>query len=1013
MHTKNIIQIVLVLIFFTYNPANAQSRKKAKREDVKVESVIKDANGKPVSNATIYGKEGSVKAKSDINGNFTITIPAASNLLIESDEHESLVINQQDVKSSISLQLTPYMKGIKDDVKIAFGTKKRADLLGATTVINPTDFISFDNARSVSDAINGRVAGMIGSTNIRGFGNAIVVLDGIPRYSNIAAVDLSLEEIEQITVLKDAGAVALYGTQARNGVIIITTKRGKALKRDINVTAQYGIASPKALPNYLGSADYMELYNEARVNDGLPQQFDATTIENYRNGNKYRFPSTDYYSPELLKSHKTYSKYLAEFSGGNENTTFYANLGLAQDNSLLNFGPWQNAKNNRINARANVDFKINDFIKSNVDIAGIINFNESPKGNYYNNGAIVKPFMYSPLLPLNLIDPNNAGLQDILNARKNDIDGLYLLGGNQQYQSTPFGDAYAGGRNEEVSRTMQFNNSIDFDLSQITKGLSFKTNISFDFYNYYVQSIGNTYSIYEPKWSATADSIAGLVQYGTDTRPGTQNISNQDFSRRIGFFGQLNYNRTFGLHQIDGTLLGYANTVKINGTYQPDKATHLGLRIDYNYRDKYYVDFSSALVSSNQLPKEKRVSPSPVVSLGWVINREQFMADIDEIDYLKLKTSAGIINSDMSLGGFYYYESIYAEQSGFTWSDGAWSNAGIMSQRGANTALGFEKRKEFNIGFEGQFFNKSVIMDVNLFNTDITDKYTRNAIKYPTYYTDFTPWENYGVDRYKGVELAINYTKKIGGVEFDLGTNMLYKGSTVILKDEIYAEEYLYRTGKPVDSYFGLESLGLFSDQNEIDNHAFQTFGVVRPGDIKYKDQNEDGLINNNDQVKIGRSQSPFYYGINLKVSYKNFSVFAMGTGSHGSNAYITGSNDLVSAYFRPSGDDKYSVKAMERWTEATKTTAKYPRLSTLSNTNNKQASSFWLYDNNYFNINRVQLTYDLGEKVCESLGMKSLSFYLNGSGLVTFSKQNDVRNLNIGGEPNYRYFTLGLRSMF
>jgi len=1013
MHKKNIIQILLVLLIFSYNLANAQSKTKNKKEEVKVESVIKDENGKPVSNAKIFGKEGAVIAKSDINGHFSITVPAASNLLIESDEHESLIINQYDVKSSISLKQSPYMKGNKDDVKIAFGTTKRANLLGATTVINPTDFISYDNVQSVSSAINGRVAGMIGSNNIRGLGDAMVVLDGIPRYSNISAVNLSLEEIEQITVLKDAGAVALYGTQARNGVIIITTKRGKAFKRDINVTAQYGIATPKALPQYLGSADYMELYNEACSNDGLPQKFDATTIENYRSGSIYRYPNTDYYSSELLKSHKTYSKYMAEFSGGNENTTFYANLGLNQDKSLLNFGPWKNADNYKINARANVDFKINDFIKSNVDIAGIFNFNESPKGNYYNNASTIKPYMYSPLLPINLIDPNNASLQDIVNARKNDIDGLYLLGGNQQYQSTPFGDAYAGGSNGEVSRTMQFNNSIDFDLGMITKGLSFKTNISFDFYNNYTQSIGNTYSIYEPKWSATADTIIGLVQYGTDTRPGTQNITDQDFLRRIGFFGQFNYNRIFGLHQIEGTLLGYVNTIKLKGTYQPDKNTHLGLRINYNYNDKYYADFSSALVNSNQLPKESRIALSPTLSLGWVINRENFMSDIDVIDYLKLKTSAGIINSDLSLGGFYYYESIYSEQAGYTWSDGAWSNAGIMSQRGANNKLGFEKRKEFNLGFEGLFFKKSVLMDFNLFNTDITDKFTRNLIKYPTYYNDFIPWENYGTDRYKGVELAITYSKKIGDVGFDLGTNLMYKDSKVILKDEIYSEDYLYRTGNPVDSYFGLESEGLFSDQNDIDNHAFQTYGVVRPGDIKYKDQNNDGLIDNNDQVKIGRWQAPLYYGFNLKVSYKNFSIFALGTGSYGSDAYLTGSTDLVSSYYRPTGDDKYSVMAKERWTDATKTTAQFPRLSTLSSTNNKQASSFWLYDNNYFSINRVQLTYDLPDKVCGSLGMKTLSFYLNGSGLVTFSKQNDVRDLNIGGEPNYRYFTIGLRSMF
>ena len=1002
---KNIFQIVLVLFVFTSGLVQAQP--KTKQPTVTIESVIKDDQGRPVQGAKIYGKEGAVIVKSDVTGQFKITVPAATELLIESDGYESQVVSQDVALSGISLKASPFLRSEKDDVHVAFGTVKKADLLGDISVIKPSEFVEYDNTQYVPDAITGRVAGMFGSNNIRGLGDAMVVLDGIPRYSKISDINLNMEEIDQITVLKDAGAVALYGTQARNGVIVITTKRGKAYKRDINVSAQYGIAKPKALPQYLGSADYMELYNEASINDGLPAKYDATTINNYRTGNPYRYPSVDYYSPDYLKSFRSYSKLMAEFSGGNENTQFYANLGWGRDGSLLDFGQGKDASNNRFNARANVDFKITSFIKSNVDIAGIFDFNNSPKGSYFSDASKLRPYLFSPLLPFDLMERKNVALQTMVNARKNQVDDQYLLGGTQQNQSTPFADVYAAGINQPVRRTMQFNNGIDVDLGMLTKGLSLKTNMSFDFYNSYNQNIANTYSVYAPVWSATSDSITALTQYGTDARPGTQNVSSPDFLRRMAFFGQIDYKRNFGMHNVDATLLGYAGTIKLKGTLQPDKNTHVGLRLAYNYNNKYYADFSSAYVSSNQLPEGNRGAFSPTLSLGWVISKESFLSDNKNIDYLKLKASAGVINSDLSLGGFYYYESVFGGQGSYSWSDGAWSNGGIGSTRGANGALGFEQRQELNLGLEGQFFNRSVQVDANLFSTRIANKYTRRVTQYPTYYSDFIPWDNYDIDGYSGAELGITYSKKVGDFGFDLGVTGMYWNSKVIQKEEIFSEDYLYRKGNPVDSYFGYVSEGLFQDAADISSHAFQTFGVVKPGDIKYKDQNGDKVIDSNDQVKIGRWTAPLTYGLNLKLTYKNFSLFAIGTGSNGADAFLGGS------YYRPDGDVKYSVIAKERWTPATSSTAKFPRLSAKTNTNNNQTSTFWQYANNSFSLNRVQLTYEMPESICGKLAMKTLSIYVSGSGIGTISKQNDVRYLTVGGEPQYRYFTLGLRSMF
>jgi len=1012
MNMKKIFQLYLVLFALTIGLTKAQP--KNKQQNVTIQSTISDDQGKAVSGAKIYGKEGAVIVLSDSTGHFVISVPKATSLLIESNGFESKVIDIQDVSTVISLKSTPFLMGERDNVSIAFGVAKRKEL-GFVSVVEPDEISAYDNTQYVPDALTGRIAGMFGSNNIRGLGNAMVVLDGIPRYSKISDVNLNMEEIDQISVLKDVNAVALYGAQARNGVIIITTKRGKAFKRDINVSAYYGIAKPKILPTYLGSADYMDLYNEASLNDGLPVKYDPATVANFRNGNPYRYPNIDYYSSDYLKSSRNYSKVMTEFSGGNDKTTFYANLGWGRDGSLLNFGEGLNAKNQRFNSRANVDFKINDFIKSNVDIAGIFEMNRGTIGNYYSEAASQRPYTYTPLLPFDLFEKNNVPLNLLVKSRKNDVDGAYLLGGNAQKMTSAFGDIYAGGYTQPVKRTMQFNNSVDFDLRKITKGLSMKTNVSFDFYNSYNQTVNNSYSVYEPVWSATSDSITDLKQYGTDSRPGTQNVNSPDFLRRIGLFLQVNYDRTFAeVHHFSGTLLGFANTVKLKGTLQPDKNSHLGLRTGYDFKKTYYVDFSSAYVNSTQLAEGNKGGFSPTLGLSWVISNENFLRSNESIDYLKIKASAGILNTDLNLGSFFLYDNVFSYAGNtnygagnYTYADGAWGNTATTSLQGANAGLSYEKRKEINLGVEGSFFRRTLGVEANIFSYRITDQFVKRTNSYPVEYADFVPYSNYGTDGYKGAELGLTYSKRVGNFGIELGATAMYWDSEVIEKDELYGEDYLYRKGRPVDAQFGLQSNGFFQDANDIKNSAYQTFGEVRPGDIKYVDQNKDGIIDNNDQIQVGRWQSPFTYGLCINLSYKNFTLFVLGTGSNGGDGNLSGN------YYWVDGDKKYSDQVLDRWTEGTKATATYPRLSTKTSQNNFRTSSFWFYKNNFFSLNRMQITYAMPENLCGKIAMKNLSIYLSGSGLALISKQNEIRELNVGSEPQYRYFTLGVRTMF
>jgi len=1001
---KRYIHILIFLSFvLLFSSINVVAQETLKGNQITIESVVKDEKGNPIKGAIIYGNEGAVIAKTDADGKFTIPVPDQTNLLIESDGYEPALFRAGEIKNlkEFSLKTSSFLHGEKDVVNIAFGKVKRGDLVNAVSVINPADILKYDNIQSITEALSGRVPGLLGSTNNRGIGTAMFIVDGLPR--DISTINLA--EVDQISVLKDINSSILYGNGAVNGVIMITTKRGQAYKRQVNVSGYYGISTPAALPKYLPSADYMELYNEARVNDGLAAKYDATTIASYRYGSPYRYPNVDYYSKEYLKDVKPFSRVMTELSGGNDVAKYYANIGWDQSGSLLNFGTGKTANQNKFNIRGNVDLKINSWIKSSLDAVAVLYNNKVPVGtSYWSSAATMQPNLFAPLIPISLIDPNNT----LLKGRKNDVNGMYLLGGTSSYLTNSFANSYSGGVNKNVQRTLSFNSRIDFDLKQFVEGLAFHTNVSFDFYAIYNQSINNTYSVYTPMWNAAVDSIVSLTKNGNDTRSGTQVIGSTSYQRRFGFYGMFDYDRTFGgVHHISGSLLGYGIRYKVQGDFQGNKNLNLGLRAAYSYKNKYMADFSSAYVNSVKLPPGNRGAFSPSLGLAWVISSEDFMSSVSVVDYLKLRLSAGLMNSEAGIDGFYYYDNSYTASGSFSWNEGAWSNTGVIASHASNPGLGFEKRDELNLGLEGIFFNHTFSIDANVFKSEYYDQVVRPQTIYPSFYTSYIPYVNFESNSYRGAELGLSYNRSFGDFSFVIGANALYATSKVVKRDEIYADRYQYRTGRPVDARFGLVADGFFKDANDIANHAIQAFGIVKPGDIKYVDQNKDGIVDGNDQVQIGRWQAPFSFGLNLKLSYKNFTLFAKGTGSTGSDGMLSDN------YYWVDGNDKYSAFVLNRWTPATAATATFPRLSSLANTNNYQSSTFWLYKANYFTLDRLQLTYEVPEKIATILKMRNLIFYADASNLLTISKYKIYRELNIGTEPYYRSFSLGVKTMF
>jgi TonB-linked SusC/RagA family outer membrane protein len=1005
-----ILAFLAVALLFVPNGLYAQDNL------VTIESIVTDEEGNPVENAELYSN--TAYTKTDFTGRFSIKMEPGSSLVIEAKGFEDMILKLDEVANmvKITVKKVRFMYERDDMVDLAFRKAYKGNVVGAVSVVNANEVNYLDNTIYAGDALTGRTLGMLGSNTIRGIGiglniaditgsglnagNALFVVDGLPRDIE----SLRLAEIDHITVLKDVNAAILYGSAAVNGVVLITTKRGQAYKSTSGVSANYGISAPRALPDYLNSADYMTYYNQARVNDGLAPSFSDSLIQNFRSGNKYRYPSVDYYSSDYLNSFRSYFDLMSEFSGGNDVAKFYSNIGWYSAGSIIDFGQAQNARNNVFNVRANVDLKINDWIKTSIDGSSIFANNKSQRGNYWTAASTNRPHEFSPLLPINLIDPKNS----LLLGRKNDVNGEYILGGNASFITNAIADTYAAGQFENIARKFSFNNRIDFDLKSITEGLSFHTNLSFDYFTRFTQTVANEYSVYEPVWKVGEDSITSLIQHGKDARPGTQTVGGTFFSRRLGFYGMFSYDRIFNnLHHFTGSLIGYSTYFKEQLVFQGLKQSHIGLQASYVYDQKYMVDFSSAYVHSVKLAPGNRGGFSPSLGFAWMISQEDFLSSAKAIDILKLRLSGGVINSDFPIGGYFYYDNRYTTSGSYAWNEGGRSRSGVMSSWPSNPNLGYAKRNEVNLGLEGLFFNRLLGFEANLFYDVYNNLITRPATRYPSFYNDFIPYENFGAEEYKGIELGLSLNKSVGEWNFYLSTNILAVTSERTKVDEVYVNDYQYRQGRPSDATFGLEALGLFQDQAEIESSPYQTFGTVRPGDIKYKDQNGDGIIDANDEVYLRRFQAPVSAGLELKISYKDLTLYALGDGRSGSETFMEGN------YYWVDGNKKYTDVVLGAWTPETKATATYPRLSSGTNSNNHRRSSYWLYNNDYFHIRKVQLTWNAPQGVANALQMKKLNIFLDGSDIYQFAKNRKIREIRVGNEPLSRTFSIGVRANF
>lgn len=910
-----------------------------------------------------------------------------------------------------------------DSINVAFRKSDVRDVIVPVSKVKVSELMeknyntySLDNMQALTAGYNGQLWNQ---------GEALVLIDGVPRDAN----NVLPTEIEDITFLKGASAVVLYGSRASKGVILITTKRGSIAPLKISARANYTMDVAKSFPTYLDGAEYMTLYNQALANDGLSPKFTDEQIYNTAAGtNPYRYPNQQFYTSDYLNKTKSRYDVTAEFQGGGKFAQFYTNVSYYRQGDFINFGEGKNNYTDRLNVRGNIDLQLSDWASGWVNANATYYNQHGSNSNFWSAASTLRPNRVAPFIPVSFIDPLDVNSLNLIQNTRNIIHnpaglpaGDYFLGATQEDQSNAFADMYSAGYNTWTSRQFQFDAGVKFDLKSILKGLSFKTNFAVDYKTSYSTSLNDQYSTFGVNWTQMDgyDVIGSLTQYGQDKHTGTLNASKSAEQQTIAWNGQFDYVNSWGDHNLHATLVANGYQQTISGEYHRVSNANLGLQASYNFAHKYYVDLAANAVHSAKLPEGNRNAISPSVTLGWRLTSEDFMKDMDWLDDLRLTAGYTVLNQDLDIAEYFMYKDIFtATGTWWGWSDANNSIQTSDSQRGGNDELSFVKRKEFNVGLNGALLKNKLTFSVNYFNTTVDGLLAQPDYIYPSYMhtywpvSTFVPYINYGKNRRQGIDFAIAYNDKAG--DFEWGVQAF--GQTTTSKNLRVAEnvefEYQRSEGKATDAIWGLECLGYYNSQEEIDNaEAKSSFGTVKPGDLKYKDQNGDGIIDTKDQVVIGRWGAKFSGGLNLTLKYRNFTLFAMLTGQFGGNAI---KNDTYNWVY---GERKYSDVVRGAWTAEKFKNGEmisYPRLTTQSPDNNFRTSDYWMYKTDRLDLARVQITYDFSKSLFGPKSIvKGLQIYANGNSLLTIAGERDQMERNVDSSPQTRSFTLGAKVEF
>ena len=969
---------------------------------------VLDEKGKPVAGALVSVEENPlVRVATDKNGRFEITAVKGSRLKVQTGDDAMKV-----VKIENGSELTVVMDYSSEKVNYGFGLQQtNAESTGAVSTVYAEN-IDKSSAFSIGNSLYGNVLGLTtmqstgvvweqmpsmyirGLKTLNGNNGILLVVDGLERDNWQALKYITPEEVESVSVLRDAAALALYGYRGVNGVVNIVTKRGKYDTREINFSYDHAFNYMTRKPELADAYTYASALNEALTNDGKQVRYSQNELNAFKNGTSpYLYPNVNWWE-EVFRDRGASDIATLSFRGGSTKMRYYTMMNLQNNRGFIknfdtNADYSTQEKYSKANFRTNLDIDLSPKTKMQANIMGILN--EFSRPGMGSDNLISKLYQLpSAAFPIR----TESGLWG----------GNTTWGENWNPVALTEGRAYSKGHTRGLYADM----SLRQDLSSLTKGLGASVRIGYDNLASYWE---NHTKGYKYGMASVASWENGLPIAGEEITGGKDTEMSGDSKldwqyRAFNFQMNVDWQRQFGVHSLYSMLLytyKYDNAKGINNTFYRQNA---GWYTHYGFKNRYFADFTLMASASNLLAPDHRWNVSPTVGLAWLISNEKFMQSQNVVDFLKLRASFGMLNTDNIPGNGYWNETVgggngYPINNNFG-GDGGWHEGRLASVNGTT-----EKAYKYNAGVDATLF-KGLTLTVDGFYERRSDIWVSSDGQNSAVLGASGSYVNAGIVDSWGTEIGANYYKKMGNVELNLGGTFTYNRSKIIeMLEEPAAYDYTRSTGNPVGQIFGLQAIGYFVDQADIDNSLPQQFGPVKAGDIKYKDMNGDKVINSDDRVAMGYNSTcpEIYYSFSLGLEWKGLGFSAQFQGVGNYTAILSGT------YYHPLVDNTTISNYVyrNRWTPETPN-ARFPRLTTETVDNNLQTSSLWLADRSFLKLRNCEVYYKLPSSWLNRFWVKNAKVYVRGVDLLCFDSidQLDPEAMN-NSYPATRSIHVGL----
>lgn len=830
----------------------------------------------------------------------------------------------------------------------------------------------------------------------------VAIVDGVER--DLYSIDP--EAIESVTIQKDALSNMFLGMRSSRGALIITTKNPDAKGGfHLSLTGKFGISSAlKSGPNPLSAYQYAYLLNEALLNDGKSPLYTYDDFEAYRNGTSpYLHPDVNW-KDAIMNNSTTSQAYNLNVTGGGRVAQYFVSLGYYSENGLFKTSDANsyntNFKYNRYLITSKVNINVTDEFKVSMSLMGRIEEGNQPGG--------ISGTGYSDLLSNVWQTPNNA--YPVLNP-----NGTY--GGNASYTQNLYAQTTGSGYISSNTRDVVGTINLKYDFDKLVRGLSVGAtgNISSQVRN----AIVRTKQAQVFQYSITQQGNEAYDKYGDVS---SQTNSYRSVSTYQYMYGKMyvDWERQFGMHGVKASLWGDTRTI-LNNYDLPMIPSNIGQKVEYNYDNKYFAQAAVTESYYNRYDNGRRWGTFWAVGLGWDISKEKFM-EASKIDQLKLRATYGHTGNGIDNAGYFSYLKRYNEDGGFWYSNGtSMSNGGSVSEISplANTLLTWEKGRKVNVGLDLTLLKNRLTLSADYYNDyyyDILQSRGKSiellGIAYPA--------ENIGKTRYYGLETQLSWQDHIGKVNYYVSANWSMEQNKRLFMDEQYVPyDYLKMTGQPTGTIYGLVATGFLTAKDIADGYPVMNgFNNIQAGDVKYKDMNGDGEINEFDRTVIGGDKPTCYFGIDLGFEWKGSEVTALIQGAYNRDLYNSDRTLLEGFQVIGQSYGQAYTNLLNRWTPETAETATYPRLTAggnMYNYGNNWNSSLFVQNGNYIRLKNATVSYKLPENFCRNyLGGLRVKIFVQGQNLLTWSRTRlQDPEVTFTSYPLQRTITTGINLNF